>query len=206
MKEVVRVEVLKLLNAGIIYAISDNSWVSLVQVIPKKEGMTIVMNMKNKLIPARMVTGWRICIDYRKLNKAIRKHHFPLPFIDQMLDRLVGYEYYYFLDGYSGYNHISIESEDQEKTTFMCLYGTIAFRQMSSGLCNAPTTFQQCIMAIFSDLVKEIMEVFMDDFSIFGSSFDHCLPTWPNCSNVVNRRILCLIGRNAILWSRKGLS
>lgn len=104
MKEVVRAEVLKLLNAGIIYAISDSSWVSPVQVVPKKGGMTVVKNENNELILSRTVTGWRVCIDYRKLNKATRKDHFPFPFIDQMLDRLAGYDYYCFLDAYSGYN------------------------------------------------------------------------------------------------------
>ena len=99
MKEVVRAEMLKLLNAGIIYAISDNSWVSLVQVVPKKRGMIVVRNEKNELLPTRMVTGWRMCIDYCKLNKDTRKESFPLPFIDQMLDRLAGFEYYCFLDG-----------------------------------------------------------------------------------------------------------
>ena len=91
MKEVVRKEVLKWLNAGFIYAISDSSWVSPVHVVPKKGGFTVIRNEKNELIPTRTLTGWRVCIDYRKPNTAIRKDHFPLPFIDQMLDRLVGY-------------------------------------------------------------------------------------------------------------------
>ena len=93
----------------------------------------------NTLLPSRTVTGWRICIDYKKLNKATRKDHFPLPFLDQMLDRLAGHEYYYFLDGYSGYNQIT--PEDQENTTFTCPYGTFSFRRMPFGLCNAPGTF-----------------------------------------------------------------
>ena len=101
-KEVVRKEVLKWLNAGFIYAISDSSWVSPVHVVPKKGGFTIIRNEKNELIPTRTVTGWRLCIDYRKLNTATRKDHFPLPFIDQMLDRLAGHPHFYFLDGYSG--------------------------------------------------------------------------------------------------------
>ncbi|MCQ7416389.1 RNA-directed DNA polymerase, partial [Salmonella enterica] len=184
MKEVVKAEVLKLLNAGIIYAISDSPWVSPVQVVPKKGGMTVVKNEKDESISTRTVTGWRVCIDYRKLNKATRKDHFPLPFIDQMLDRLAGYPYYCFLDGYSGYNQIAIAPEDQEKTTFTCPYGTYAFRRMPFGLCNAPATFQRCMMAIFSDFVEEIMEVFMDDFSVFGSSFDNCLH---NLSRVLQR-------------------
>ena len=92
-----------------------------------------------------------------------------------MLDRLAGHEYYCFLDGYSGYNQIAIAPEDQEKTTFTCPYGTFAFRRMPFRLCNAPGTFQRCMMAIFSDMVEKTIEVFMDDFSVLGSSFDNCL-------------------------------
>ena len=79
------------------------------------------------------------------------------------------------MDGYSGYNQIAIASEDQEKKTFTYPYGTFAFRRMLFGLCNVPATFQRCMMAIFSDMVEEIMKVLMDDFSVFGTSFDHCL-------------------------------
>ena len=175
MKEVVRKEVLKWLNAGFIYAISDSSWVSPVHVVPKKGGFTVIRNEKNELIPTRTVIGWRVCIDYRKLNTATRKDHFPLPFIDQMLDRLAGHPHFCFLDGYSGYNQIAIAPEDQEKTTFTWPFGTFAFRRMSFGLCNAPGTFQRCMMSIFSDLTEEVMEIFMDDFTVYGSSFEQCL-------------------------------
>jgi len=106
MKEEVRKEVLKLLEAGLIYPISDSAWVSPVQVVPKKGGMTVVRNKKNDLIPTRTVTGWRMCIDYRKLNDTTRKNHYPLPFMDQMLERLAGQSFYCFLDGYSGYNKL----------------------------------------------------------------------------------------------------
>ena len=92
-----------------------------------------------------------------------------------MLDRLAGYEYYCFLDGYSGYNQIAIAPEDQEKTTFTCPYGTFTLRRMPFGLCNAPGTFQRCMMAIFSDMVEKTIEIFMDDFSMMGNSFDNCL-------------------------------
>ena len=109
------------------------------------------------------------------MNAATRKDHFPLPFIDQMFDRLSGYAFYCFLDGYSGYNQIVIHPEDQEKTTFTCLYGTYAFRRMPFGLCNAPATFQRCMMAIFHDLLNEKVEIFIDDFFVFGSSFKDCL-------------------------------
>nr|GEV20111.1 DNA-directed DNA polymerase [Tanacetum cinerariifolium] len=108
-------------------------------------GITVVENEENELIPTHLVTSWRICIDYRKLNEATRKDHFPLPFMDQMLERLAGNQYYCFLDGFSGYFQIPIDPKDQEKTTFTCPYGTFAYRRMPFGLCNAPGTFQSCL-------------------------------------------------------------
>ncbi|XP_017972519.1 PREDICTED: RNA-directed DNA polymerase homolog [Theobroma cacao] len=141
MKEVVKKTIIKWLDDGIIYPISDNDWVSPVQCVPKKGGMMVVANENNELIPTKAFTIWRDCMDYWELNKATRKNHFPLPFIDQMLDRLAGNEYYGSLDGYSGYNQIVIALEDQEKTTFTCLYGTFTFRKMPIGLCNALATF-----------------------------------------------------------------
>ncbi|GKC20781.1 reverse transcriptase domain-containing protein [Tanacetum coccineum] len=173
--EVIKKEVLKLLDAGMIYPISDSPWVSPVHYVPKKGGITVVANEENELIPTRLVTGWRVCIDYRKLNEATQKDHFPLPFMDQMLERLAGNEFYCFLDGFSGYFQIPIDPQDQEKTTFTCPYGTFAYRRMPFGLCNAPGTFQRCMMAIFHDMIEKTMEVFMDDFSVFGDSFDSCL-------------------------------
>ncbi|GJT72472.1 reverse transcriptase domain-containing protein [Tanacetum coccineum] len=120
--------------------------------------MTVVTNDENELVPTRLVTRWRVCIDYRKLNEATRKDHFPLPFMDQMLERLAGNEYYCFLDGFSGYFQIPIDSKDQENTTFTCPYGTFAYRRMPFGLCNAPGTFQRCMMAIFHDMIEKTME------------------------------------------------
>ena len=92
-----------------------------------------------------------------------------------MLDRLARHPHFCFLDEYSGYNQIAIAPKDQEKTTFTCPYGTFDFRRMTFGLCNAPATFQRCMMSMFSNLVEEPMEIFMDDFSVYGSSFDKCL-------------------------------
>ncbi|CAN6700865.1 unnamed protein product [Malus baccata var. baccata] len=175
MLEVVKKEVIKLLDCGVIYPISDSRWVSPVQVVPKKSGVTVVKNEEQELVPTRVVTGWRVCIDYRKLNAMTRKDHFLLPFLDQMLERLAGYQFYCFLDGYSRYNQIVIAPKDQEKTTFTCPFGTFAYRRMPFGLCNAPATFQRCMVSIFSDYVEKIIEIFMDDFSVFGNSFDHCL-------------------------------
>nr|GEY34709.1 reverse transcriptase domain-containing protein [Tanacetum cinerariifolium] len=110
-----------------------------------------------------------------KIHDATRKDHFPLPFTDQMLERLAGNQYYCFLDGFSGYFQIPIDSKDQEKTTFTCPFGTFAYRRMPFRLCNAPGTFQRCTMAIFHDMIEKTIEVFMDDFSVFGNSFQSCL-------------------------------
>nr|GEW66801.1 retrovirus-related Pol polyprotein from transposon 17.6 [Tanacetum cinerariifolium] len=133
--DVIKKEVLKLFDAGLIYPISDSPW----------------------------------------LNEATRKYHFPLPFMDQTLERLEGNEYYCFLDGFSGYFQIPIDLKDQENTTFTCPYRKFAYRRMPFGLCNAPSTFQRCMMAIFHEMIEKTMEVFMDDFSVFGNSFQTCL-------------------------------
>ncbi|KAK1670730.1 hypothetical protein QYE76_058889 [Lolium multiflorum] len=175
MKEVVRNEVLKLLEAGIIYPIADSRWVSPVHCVPKKGGMTVVPNDNDELIPQRIVVGYRMCIDFRKVNKVTKKDHYPLPFIDQMLERLSKNTHFCFLDGYSGFSQIVVKAKDQEKTTFTCPYGTYAYRRMPFGLCNAPATFQRCMSAIFHGFCESIVEVFMDDFSVYGNSFDNCL-------------------------------
>ncbi|RDX68173.1 hypothetical protein CR513_52865, partial [Mucuna pruriens] len=134
--DVVKKEVTKLLVVGIIYPISNSQWVSLVQVVPKKSGMTVARNQHDE-----------------RLNQATRKNHFPLPFIDQVLKKLVRKSHYCFLDGFSGYMQIHIAPEDQHKTTFTCPFGTFAYTRMPFGLCNALGTFQRCMTSIFSDLL-----------------------------------------------------
>ena len=109
MQEVVQAEVLKLLQAGIIYPISNSPWVSPTQVVPKKSGITMVQNDKGEEISTRLTTGWRVCNDYSRLNVVTRKDHFPLPFIDQVLERVSEHPFYCFLDGYSGYFQIEID-------------------------------------------------------------------------------------------------
>ena len=176
MMEVVKKEVIKLLDVGIIYPILDNKWVSPVQVVPKRSGVTVVKNEASKLVPTRVQNSWRVCTDYWKINSTTLKDHFPVPFIDQMLERLAGHSHYCFLDGYSGYNQIIVAPEDQEKTTFTCPFGTFAYQRIPFGLCNAPATFQRCTISIFSDMIEKIIELFMDELSVYGDSFDIICP------------------------------
>ncbi|GJX62250.1 reverse transcriptase domain-containing protein [Tanacetum coccineum] len=156
MKEVVKKEIIKLLDAGIIYAIEDSPW----------------------------------------LNEATRKDHFPLPFMDHMLERLAGNKFFCFLDGFSGYFQIPIEPADQEKTTFACPYGTYAYKDIPFGLCNTPATFQRCMIAIFQDMLETYIEVFMDDFSVFGDSFDSCL------TNLEQMLIRCKQAHLVLNWEK----
>nr|GEW39244.1 DNA-directed DNA polymerase [Tanacetum cinerariifolium] len=170
--DVIKKEVEKLLDARLIYSISDSPWVSPVHCVPKK---------------------------------ATRKDHFPLPFMDQMLERLAGNEYYCFLDGFSGYFQILIDPRDQEKTTFTCLYGTFAYRHVPFGLCNAPGTFQRCMLAIFHDMVEKTMEVFMDDFSVFGNSFENCLSRLDKMLQRCEDTKLCLHWEKSHFMFKEGI-
>jgi hypothetical protein len=141
-----------------------------------------------------------MCIDYRKINKATKKDHFPLPFIDEMLERLAKHSFSCFLDSYSGYHQIPIHPDDKDKTTFTCPYGTYAYRRMSFGLCNAPTSFQHCMMSIFSYMIKQIMEVFMDDFSVYGKTFPECLKNLDRVLRRCAEKDLVLKWEKCHLW------
>ncbi|RVW58280.1 hypothetical protein CK203_112115 [Vitis vinifera] len=148
LQEVVRAEVLKLLQAGIIYPISDSPWVSPTQVVPKKSGITwFRMKKEKKLL------------------------------------------------------HASLQVGGSGKTTFTCPFGTYAYRRMPFGLCNAPATFQRCMLSIFSDMVERIMEVFMDDITVYGGTFEECLSIWKQFFTDALKKTWCSTGRNAILWS-----
>ncbi|RVW40854.1 Retrovirus-related Pol polyprotein from transposon 412 [Vitis vinifera] len=149
LQEVVRAEVLKLLQAGIIYPISDSPWVSPTQVVPKKSGITVVQNEKGKkLLHASLQVG------------GAGESLWPSVLL--------------FLDGYSGYFQIEIDVEDQEKPLYMSIWN-ICLQKNAFGLCNAPATFQRCMLSIFSDMVERIMEVFMDDITVYGGTFEECL-------------------------------
>ncbi|KAL6310864.1 hypothetical protein AAG906_027303 [Vitis piasezkii] len=163
----------RLLQAGIIYPISDSPWVSPTQVVPKKSGITVVQNEKGEEVATRLTSGWRVCIDYRKLNVVTRNDHFPLPFIDQVLERVSGHPFYYFLDGYSRYFQIEIDVEDQEKTTFTCPFGTYVSEECFLVYVmhrNIPTMYAKYL----HDMVERIMEVFMDDITIYALKRTWC--------------------------------
>ncbi|GKE54955.1 reverse transcriptase domain-containing protein, partial [Tanacetum coccineum] len=173
--------------------------------VPKKGGITVVTNENDELVPTRTITGWRVCIDYRKLNEATAKDHFPLLFMDQMLERLTVNKYLCFLDGFSGYFQIPIDPNDQEKTTFTCPFGTYAYRRMPFGLCNAPAIFQRCMLAIFHDMIEESGKVFMDNFSVFGNSFDTCINNLDKMLQCCKDAHLVLNWENVTSWSKKEL-
>nr|GEZ86869.1 reverse transcriptase domain-containing protein [Tanacetum cinerariifolium] len=130
----------------------------------------------NVLKSRKKAIAWKLT-DKRGIDPEFCSHKILLEedFSPKMLERLAGNEYYCFIDGFSGYFQIPIDPKDQEKTTFTCPYGTIAYKRMPFGLCNAPGTFQRCMMAIFHDMIEQTMEVFMDDFSVFGNFFSTCL-------------------------------
>ncbi|RVW81296.1 Retrovirus-related Pol polyprotein from transposon 17.6 [Vitis vinifera] len=166
LQEVVRAEVLKLLQAGIIYPISDSPWVSPTQVV-KKSGITVIQNEKGEEITTRLTSGWRVCIDYRKLNAVTRKIIFHCHLLIKCWRESLDIHSYCFLDGYSGYFQIEIDLADQEKTTFTCPFGTLLIEECLLVYAMHLLHFKD-VLSIFSDMVERIMEVFMDDITVYG--------------------------------------
>jgi transposase InsO family protein len=167
----VKEEVDQLTAAGFIYPVLSSEWVSPIVCVPKKPYPDGTIKI-------------RVCQDYRKLNAATRKDHFPLPFIDMVLDQVSGYDCYSFLDGYSGYNQVIIREQDRDKTTFTTDWGTFAYNVMPFGLCNAPATFQRIMMIIFQEFLRKFLEVFMDDFCVYSPEaehFSHLIQTFEKC-------------------------
>jgi len=153
----VKEELKKLLSANFIHQIFNSKWVSPLMIVPKKNDK------------------WRICVEFREINKETLRDHFPFPFLDQVLDTLPGKQHVSFLYGFSGYNQIQIAPEDQENTTFTCLCGTFSYRFFPFGLSNSTATFQRVVLGIFSDLIDECVEIYMDEFSVYGDTFKEAL-------------------------------
>ena len=149
-QEALLTEVKKLLQAGFIYPVEDSEWVSPVVVIPKKNGK------------------WQVCVDYRRLNAATKRDHFPLPFQDEILNEVAGHERYTVCDGYSGYFQIRIAEEDQRKTTFITPWGCFAYRVMPFGLTDALATFQRFMNHVFQPYFGKSIRVYIDDFCIYS--------------------------------------
>eukprot|EP00253_Pinus_taeda_P013313 PITA_13313 len=187
LQDIIREELKKLLRVNFIYPISDSQWVSPLVIVPKKNGK------------------WCICVDYRQLNKETLKDYFPLPFIDQVLDTLAWKSSFSFLDGFSGYNQITIASEDQDKTTFTCPWGAYAYNVFTFGLCNAPATFQRVVLAIFADLVHNCIEVYMDDFSVYRNSFEHALENLERVLKICIEANLPLSNEKFFMMLNKGI-
>ena len=156
----VKEEIDKLLEAGFIYPVPHSEWVSPIVIVPKKVG-------------ADGIAKIRVCQDFRKLNDATKKDYYPLPFTDIILDHAAGHQRYSFMDDMSGYHQVWIRQQDQILTTFTTDWGTFAFKRMPFGLCNAPGTFQRIMMDIFHDFLRHFLEVFIDDFAVFGTTEEH---------------------------------
>lgn len=140
--KIVRKEIENLIECGFIYPIDHSKWASPIVVVPKNNG---------KL---------RVCGDLKKVNATTRRYHYPLPYSKHILKRVAGKEAYSFLDGYSGYNQISIAPEDQAKIAFVMKQGVFAYRVMPFGLTNAPTTFQRLMNIAFKEFLREFCEYF----------------------------------------------
>ncbi|MCO5594534.1 hypothetical protein L7F22_048566 [Adiantum nelumboides] len=153
----VKKEIYNLLKSGFITKVASSDWLFPIVIVPKKNG---------KL---------RVCVDYRKLNAHTIKDPFPLPFTDMMLDEIAGHEMYSSMDGYSGYNQLKIAPEDRPKTTFITEWGAFMYLVMPFGLCNAPATFQRCMMEIFNEFLHKFLAIFVDDFTIYSTEELHIL-------------------------------
>ncbi|MCO5547001.1 hypothetical protein L7F22_000441 [Adiantum nelumboides] len=153
--KIVQEELEKLIECGFIYPIEHSEWVSPIVIVPKKNGK------------------FRVCVDLKNLNATTRRDHYPLPYSEHVLERVAGKEAYSFLDGYSGYNQITIALEDQAKTTFITEFGVFAFHVMAFGLTNAPATFQRLINTAFKEHLRDFCEAFLDDLCIYSSREEH---------------------------------
>ena len=149
-------EVNKLLKAGFIYPVETAEWVSPVVVAPKKDGK------------------WRICVDFKPLNAATKKDPYPLPFIDQILDSVVGYERYNVCDGFSGYFQLKIAPKDQRKTTFVTPWGCFCYRVLPYGLTNEPAFSQKRANWVLAPFIDNFVKDVIDDFCIYSSRTEHC--------------------------------
>ncbi|XP_017614068.1 uncharacterized protein LOC108459230 [Gossypium arboreum] len=148
-------------------------------------GVTVKKNAEGDLVPTRVQNGWRVYIDYKKLNSYTRKDHFPLPFIDQTFERLPGKTHFCCLDGYSSFFQILVALEDQENTTFTCPFGIFAYRRMTFGLCNAPATFQRFMMTLRYLIAKKEEKPRLIKWILLLQEFEIEIRDKKECKNLV---------------------
>jgi Reverse transcriptase (RNA-dependent DNA polymerase) len=151
----VKEEIQLLLDANFIKPINQYSWLSPIVVVPKKT---------EKL---------RVCIDYRRLNDQTVKDPFPVPFLEASLDQVAGNEAYSLMDGFSGYNQVRMDGEARKFTTFITEWGAFQWLVLPFGLCNGPSTFQRLMMMMFHEFLNHFMQVYIDDFVVYGRTCDH---------------------------------
>ncbi|KAL3696451.1 hypothetical protein R1sor_010527 [Riccia sorocarpa] len=184
--ETVKKEIEKLKEADFIYPVKEYDWLSPIVIVPKKNG---------KL---------RVCVDYRKLNEFTVKDPYPIPFIDDILDKVAEREAYTFMDGYSGYNQVEIASEDHKKTAFITPWGAYAYAPMPFGLSNAPTTFQILVIDTFAEYIGDFMEAFLDDFTVYGSADQHLQQLENALINCLENQI-SLNPEKCVFWVQSGV-
>ncbi|KAL3691906.1 hypothetical protein R1sor_005557 [Riccia sorocarpa] len=184
--ETVKKEIKKLKEADFIYLVKEYDWLSPIVIVPKKNG---------KL---------RVCVDYRKLNEFTVKDPYPIPFIDDILDKVAGRETYNFMDGYSGYNQVEISPDDRKKTSFITPWGAYAYARMPFGLSNAPATFQRLVIDTFAEYIGDFMEAFLDDFTVYGDADQHLQQLEKALIKCMENQI-CLNPEKCVFWVQSGV-
>ncbi|KAL3684568.1 hypothetical protein R1sor_002590 [Riccia sorocarpa] len=184
--ETVKKEIDKLKEANFIYPVKEYNWLSPIVIVPKKN---------DKL---------RVCVDYRKLNEFTVKDPYPIPFIDDILDKVAGREAYTFMDGYSGYNQVEISPDDRKKTTFITPWGAYAYARMPFGLSNAPATFQRLVIDTFAEYIGDFMEAFLDDFTVYGDADQHLQQLEKALIKCLENQI-CLNPEKCVFWVQSGV-
>jgi hypothetical protein len=200
MKEVVRNEVLKLLDAGIIYPIADSRWVSPVRCVPKKGEITVVPNENNELIPQRVVVGYRMCIDFRKVNKVTKKDHYPLPFIDQMLERLSKKTHFFFLMVILVSLKLLLKGKIRRKPLLLVLMELMLINVCLLVCAMLLLRFKDACLLFFMDFVKKLWRYSWTIFSSMEILLIIVCTILIKFYRDVKKLILFLIGRNATLW------
>ena len=146
----------------------------------------------------------RVCVNLKKVNAATVRDHYPLPITDHVLEQVAGKEAYSFLDGFSGYNQLSIAPMDQHETAFATQWGTFAYRVMPFGLTNAPATFQRLMCHIFKEFLRKFLEVYVDDLCVHSKDQKEHLQQLKKIFEKCRLYRLCLNPEKCVFMVRQG--